>query len=84
MKIKIKAAAKINLMLDILARLENGYHSLFMIMQSVSLYDTITVKKTNSGGITLSSTEPRIPCNEANIAYKAANAFFNAAGIEDR
>ena len=30
---KVKAAAKINLMLDILKRLDNGYHSLFMIMQ---------------------------------------------------
>ena len=84
MKVTYKAAAKINLMLDILSRLDNGYHSLFMIMQSVSLFDDITVKKTESGGITLSSNEPRIPCDEANIAYKAASAFFNAAGITDR
>ena len=84
MKVTYKAAAKINLMLDILSRLDNGYHSLFMIMQSVSLFDTITVSKTESGGITLSSNEERIPCNEANIAYKAASAFFNAAGISDR
>ena len=41
---KVKAAAKINLMLDILKKLDNGYHSLFMIMQSVDLYDTVTVE----------------------------------------
>ena len=32
---KVKAAAKINLLLDILKKLDNGYHSLFMIMQSI-------------------------------------------------
>lgn len=84
MKVTYKAAAKINLMLDILSRLDNGYHSLFMIMQSVSLFDEITVEKTSAGGISLSSNEKRIPCDEANIAFKAATAFFNAAGIEDR
>ena len=38
---KVKSAAKINLMLDILKRLDNGYHSLFMIMQSVDLFDVV-------------------------------------------
>ena len=44
MKVTYKAAAKINLMLDILSRLDNGYHSLFMIMQSVSLFDEVSVE----------------------------------------
>ena len=43
MKIELRANAKINLFLDILAKLPNGYHSLFMVMQSVSLADTVTV-----------------------------------------
>ena len=43
--ITVNAAAKINLSLDIVKRLDNGYHSLFMIMQSVDLYDTIKVDK---------------------------------------
>ena len=47
MIIKVKAFAKINLMLDILSRLDNGYHDLFMIMQSVGIYDTVTVEKNN-------------------------------------
>ena len=45
MKIKLRANAKINLFLDILAKLPNGYHSLFMVMQSVSLADTVTVQE---------------------------------------
>ena len=48
MKITLKAYAKINLMLDILSRLENGYHDLYMIMQSVSLYDEVSVSETVS------------------------------------
>ncbi len=84
MNVTYKAAAKINIMLDILSKLDNGYHSLFMIMQSVSLFDTISVCKNESGGITLSSNEKRIPCNEANIAFKAAATFFDYMNIKDR
>ncbi len=84
MTVTYKAAAKINLMLDIISTLPNGYHSLFMIMQSVSLFDKITVKKTTSDGIVLSSNEPAIPCDETNIAYKAAVAFFDYCDVEDR
>lgn len=47
MKAEYKAAAKINLMLDILRTLDNGYHSLFMVMQSVGLYDTVSVETTD-------------------------------------
>ena len=73
----VNAAAKINLMLDILGKTENGYHSLYMIMQSVGIYDTITVDKTNSGKITLSCSNNKLPCDDSNIAVKAAKAFFN-------
>ena len=45
MQVTVKAYAKINLMLDILSTLPNGYHDLFMVMQSVDIFDTVTVKK---------------------------------------
>lgn len=81
MKLTVNAPAKINLFLDIVGRLDNGYHSLFMVMQSVSLADTVTVESAASG-IELTCSEPRLPCGEKNIAYKAAKAFFDATGIE--
>lgn len=84
MKITVKAAAKINLMLDILEKLPNGYHSLWMIMQSVSVYDRVSVEKKTSGGITISCSEDGIPIDERNIAYKAAEKFFDFCGEEDR
>lgn len=81
---KVKAAAKINLMLDILRKLENGYHSLFMIMQSVDLYDTVSVEKNNENKIVIKCDTEGVPCNEKNIAYKCAVAFFDALSIADR
>lgn len=80
---KVKAAAKINLMLDIVKRLDNGYHSLWMIMQSVGLYDIVSVEKTESKRIQLECDDVSLPCNEKNIAYKATKAFFNYTNIEN-
>ncbi len=80
---KVKAAAKINLMLDILKRLDNGYHSLFMIMQSVDLFDTVTVEKNNLNKILIECDKDGVPCNEKNIAYKCAVKFFEYCNIED-
>ena len=71
-------------MLDILKKLENGYHSLIMIMQSVDLYDTITVEKNNENKIIIKCDTEGVPCNEKNIAYKCATAFFDALSIDDR
>lgn len=81
MRVTVKAAAKINLMLDIIERLDNGYHSLWMVMQSVDLYDTITAERTGSGDIRLSCTDSRLPADETNLAFQAARAFFNATGV---
>ena len=79
--IRVTAPAKINLFLDILGRLENGFHSLFMVMQSVDLCDEITVDKGN-GGISLTCSDTRLPQDSRNIAYKAAAAFFEATDID--
>lgn len=77
---KVKACAKINLMLDIIGRLDNGYHELYMLMQSVSLCDEVEVEKAET--ISLTCSDARIPSDESNIAYKAAKAFFESTGIK--
>ena len=43
--ITVKASAKINLTLDVVGRMDNGYHLLESIFQSVGIYDFITVSK---------------------------------------
>ena len=83
MKITVKANAKINLLLDILGTLPNGYHDLYMLMQSVSLHDTVTVETDNSKKITLTCNIKNIPLDDSNTAVKAANAFFAYTGKEN-
>lgn len=78
MEVKVKVYAKINLMLDIVNRRNDGYHDLFMIMQSVSVYDTITVTENKSKSISITCNIDDIPLNNKNIAWKAAEAFFEA------
>lgn len=83
MKVTVKAYAKINLMLDILSALPNGYHDLFMIMQSVGLYDRVTVTKTDTKDITITCTKENVPTDEKNIAFKAAKRFFEDTNTEN-
>jgi 4-diphosphocytidyl-2-C-methyl-D-erythritol kinase len=73
--ITLNAYAKINLFLDIGQKLENGYHEIVTVMQSVSLCDRLTVSK-NVDSIHVVCDEKRIPGGEKNIAFKAAVAFF--------
>lgn len=80
---KVKAAAKINLMLDVVGVLPNGYHSLYMIMQSVDCYDYVRVDRTEKSGIEIVTADPRVPTDNRNIAYKAAEAFFEKTGIRE-
>lgn len=68
----IKAYGKINLGLDVLGTLPNGYHEVRMIMQNVDLYDTVSIRKTEQKGIHIRSDRPEVPCDEHNLAYKAA------------
>lgn len=84
MEVKVNAYAKINLMLDIICQRTDGYHDLFMIMQSIGLYDTVTVSETKSKKITITCNIDDIPLDEKNIAYKAANAFFKATKIKNK
>ncbi len=84
MEVRVKACAKINLMLDIVSRRKDGYHDLFMIMQSVGIYDTVSVKETGSGDITIKCNLPDIPTDSRNIAYKVAEAFFKDNNIRNR
>ncbi len=83
MSLIIQAAAKINLFLDIVATLPNGYHSLFMVMQSVSLYDTVEIHAGKTGKIDLVLSDRNLPTGPTNTAYKAALAFYDASGLKN-
>ena len=76
-----KSFAKINLSLDVLGRLDNGYHEVQMVMQTVSVFDIITVTQIKHG-IEISTNLPYLPIDENNLAYKAADEFFKYTGIK--
>lgn len=76
----VKAFAKINLSLDVLGTLENGYHEVKMVMQTVSLFDTVELEKRDEG-ISLSCSLHFLPTGPENLAYRAAEAFFKETGI---
>jgi 4-diphosphocytidyl-2-C-methyl-D-erythritol kinase len=83
-QLQVQAPAKINLSLDIVGLREDGYHLMEMIMQSVSLSDTITIEKSTQKGIFLSSNISYIPNDQRNIGHKAATAFYNHTNIENQ
>ena len=76
--INIPAYAKLNLTLDILGKRPDGYHEMKMIMQTISLHDDVTVALTGGKGITCRVDGAALPCDERNLAVKAARAFCEA------
>ncbi len=78
---KIHAPAKINLVLDVVSKRTDGYHNVKMIMQTLELGDTITIETIPSDKtlITITSDCDYVPCDESNIAYKAAVAILDSA-----
>lgn len=80
-KIRVKAPAKINLTLDITGRREDGYHTVKMIMQTVTLFDEITIMRNHSKALSLSCNFHYVPTDKRNAAFKAALAFFEKTGI---
>lgn len=75
---KIKAYAKINLTLDIIGKRDDGYHIINSVFQSVSLFDEVTVEKSETVTVLCDNTEI---CNSDNIAFKVAQKFFEYTGI---
>ncbi len=82
MEVKVLAPAKINLMLDVTGKRDDGYHTLTTVMQSVSLADVVSITETGTGKITVKSSNAAIPSDQNNIAYKAAVKFFEFTNIK--
>lgn len=81
---KILAPAKINLSLDIVGRRPDGYHTLNMVMQSISLCDVVSAERTREESVELSCSEKDVPCDSGNTVLRAADAFFAAAEVPVR
>ena len=77
-----KAYAKLNLTLDVLGKRPDGYHDLKSVMQTVSLYDMVEMDIGTGGPWKLICGREDIPCDERNLAWKAAKLYCDTRGKE--
>lgn len=78
--IKLLCPAKVNLTLEVLGRYPNGYHQIASVMQTISLADTLTMKKASD--FTLECDQPSLS-GAANLVLQAAHMFKAATGCPD-
>ncbi|WP_346961743.1 4-(cytidine 5'-diphospho)-2-C-methyl-D-erythritol kinase [Clostridium sp.] len=78
---KVKAYGKVNIVLDIIGKREDGYHLLRMIMQTVNIYDELIFNK-GAAGIHITSNKDFVPTDNKNLVYKAIELFCDTYGIK--
>ncbi len=79
MNVRVEAPAKINLSLDVTGRLENGYHTVKMVMQTVSLTDTIEIAPSDALSVRIEGAD--LVVDEHNTAWKAVLLYGKKIGV---
>lgn len=79
---KVNAYAKINVGLDVVRKMENGYHELNMIMAPINIYDTIDISFSPTMEVT--SNLRFIPTDERNSVVKVINRLRDIYHFEDQ
>ena len=82
MRVQEYAYAKLNLTLDVTAKRDDGYHDMLMVMQTVSITDSVVLEQTGEKGIHAACNFRYIPTDERNLAVRAAGAFLDTIGEE--
>ncbi len=75
---RVRAFAKINLSLRVLATRPDGYHELRTIFQSIGLHDTVTVRR-RRGPLQVTCDDPSLPCDRSNLVWRAADELWRSA-----
>ena len=75
------AFAKINLTLDVLGKRDDGYHDLKSVMQAISIRDDVEIDVDTDMPWTLSCSMEGIPQDASNLAWKAAEVFYQVTGL---
>jgi 4-diphosphocytidyl-2-C-methyl-D-erythritol kinase len=78
-RLVLNAAAKINLMLEVLGRRNDGYHEIVTVMQTVDLSDRLVVE--DADVLELRTTASDVPTDGTNLALRAAVALRDRAGV---
>jgi 4-diphosphocytidyl-2-C-methyl-D-erythritol kinase len=79
---RARVPAKINLWLEVLSRRADGYHELSSLMLPIEIYDEIELRPHPDEGIMMECDHWEVPRDRSNLAWKAAELFFEATGIE--
>lgn len=74
------AYAKLNLTLDVLGKRDDGYHDIRSIMQTISIQDDVTIELGTGKAWSMECTDETIPCDDRNLAWKAAKCYLDAMG----
>ena len=83
-KMRCEARAKINLGLDICGRLDNGYHKVKMVMQTVDIYDVLEFKKRKEPDIILSvDSHDTLGDISNNLIFRAAKLMVERFSIKE-
>ena len=80
MTVQEYAYAKLNLTLDVLRKRDDGYHDMMMVMQTVSVCDSIRISRTGEDGIRTSCNFHYIPTDGRNLAVRAAKTYLERIG----
>lgn len=85
--VTLRAPAKLNLCLEVLGRRPDGYHALAMVMQCVSLADTVRIRRDGRpGGVRFGlrgSGAGGVPRGAANLCVRAAALFREETGLDE-
>ena len=76
-----KCPAKVNLFLHITGKRQDGYHNIYTLFCPISLYDIITLEKSNKTTLTCSNKD--IPVDSSNLILKTHNILQNNYGLKD-
>ena len=76
-----RAYAKLNLSLDVLGKMDDGYHDLRMVMQSVEFGDDLELELTGDGSFLMTSGRSYLPCDDRNLSMRAAKLFLEGTGL---
>ena len=79
--IKLLAPAKVNLVLQVLWKRSDQYHEIQSLMQRVSWGDELLLRK-RKRGVVLKARSVGLPSEPENLAYRAAEYFFESSGID--
>ncbi len=81
-EINLKARAKINISLDVTGKRKDGYHDVLMVMQTVNLFDKITIRKIKKDDLKIKTNLAYLPTDNRNLVHKVIQHIKEIKGIK--